>query len=172
MRRAIAVLFVLPLAGSVLRAQDQVGPALTAGAKVRVTVGGVRIVGTLARYDADSIALVREQVTYRWPRHSVATVEVGERRSRLGPTLGGMTIGIVVGGGVGALLLGTSQGAEDNFFGPEFAYAVGAFFGGIAGGLTGGIVGYNRSPWRWTETPVHGVGVRPFGRGIGVSVAF
>lgn len=171
MRRAIVVLFLVSLTGGVLRAQERVAPSLAPGARIRVTIGERRLVGTLERVDADSLVLRVRDRTHRWSSGNVAGVEVGTRRSRTGSTLAGLGIGLGAGALVGAATFSAADDGDD-FFGPEFPAVAGAIVGGFLGSITGMIVGYNRPPYRWTQATVPRVGITPTGRGVAVSIAF
>lgn len=142
------------------------------GARVRVQLNSDSdfvYVGRLLAPVRDSIIMhVPGQPSLRVARSEVRQLQVGRRGSRAPRTFAGIGIGVFTGAAFGALV-GSAAGSEDDFFGPEFAAALGASFFGIIGGVTGGIIGYNHPGTAWRDVPVS---ARVGARGARVSIAF
>ena len=168
---ALAVLCALALAAaSPVAFAQSVSP--DSGARVRLRLqSDPRVVyqGFLLAPIGDSVVVrVAGEPTLRVPRSGVRQLQVGRRASRGRNTLAGIGIGVVTGAAVGALI-GSADSNKDNFFGPEFAVAIGASFFGLIGGVTGGIVGYNHRGTAWHDVPL---AARVGPGGVRVSLTF
>lgn len=151
-----------------VRAQPTAEPALSPGARVRVTVGvpvaerhlGAfssrpvrRLVGTLEAVRADTLVL-REKTLQLVPVDSVRLLEVSRGRHReiwTGAAIG-FAIGAVAGGLSGALLSSSCESSECVDPGE---FIVGSTLGlGVAGGLIGAVVGAATETDTWEEVPL------------------
>lgn len=169
--RAFSLLFALAfgISASVASAQA-IGP--DSGARVRVRLHSDHdfvYEGRLLAPVGDSLVMqVPGEPTLRVPRSELLQLQIARRGSRAPRTFAGIGIGLFSGAAIGALI-GSASGSESDFFGPEFAMALGASFFGAIGGVAGGIVGYNHPGTAWRDAPLTArVGLR----GARVSIAF
>ena len=159
----------LAVAGHVATAQTA---RADSGARVRLslhTAPDYIYQGVLLAPVGDTVVVqVRGKSTLRVPRRDVRQLQVGTRARRGANTVAGIGIGVFTGAAFGAVL-GSATSSPDDFFGPEFAAALGASFFGVIGGVTGGIIGYNHRGTKWRDVPMT---ARVSTRGVALSLAF
>jgi hypothetical protein len=187
-RRVLAVVALASFSfATALPAQDIAVAAPTAfpnvplGEHVRVTVGGLRVEGTVAASDGSGLTLLMERgVTYRALRTDLERLEVARRRS----WLAGAGRGALIGGlSMAAITAATIPGQEkqpdgtctDSFGAPQICTTGRQVAEGLAmGALTGAIIGALFPGKRWERVGSHEVriGVSPApGGGVAVQTA-
>jgi hypothetical protein len=148
------------------RAQD--GPALAAGARVRITVPSRNVtkqVGTLQAVLADTLVIdllgARLGELLRVPLDSVTRLDVSDGRHR--QTGRGAGIGFLAGAAVGAILGPLTMECPD--YGCDTSPAVAAVVGGLALGGLGALVGLGigaaTTSETWKEVPVSALRASP-----------
>jgi hypothetical protein len=167
-------------AAAEVRAQPIAEPALSPGARVRVTVGAPvaerhlgafsqgarrRLVGTLEAVRADTLVL-RGKTVQLVPVDSVRLLEVSRGRHR--QTWSGAGVGFAFGAGAGGLLgaLASSSCESSECVDPGEFIAGSVVALGVAGGLIGAVVGAATETDTWEEVPLDRLsGVPPAAQG-------
>ncbi len=147
----LTAIALLP-APAMMIAQD-IAPLAT-GQRVRVTaptISNVPIVGALAHLNADTFLVETHGDTSRVPRAAVERLDVSMgQKSNAGK---GALFGGLLGGGIGALALGSSSLCADLEASGTCAL-VGAGGGGLAGLLLGALIGSTSKRDRWESASV------------------
>lgn len=180
--RVLAALFVMSATASA-----QVAPSVSVGVRIRASDGlAWRGTGTVLEVRGDSI-VVKVDATgapLALRRTEIGALEIrdGGRRN----TLKGLAIGLVAGGGTGALI-GLASGDDkcstdpNNWFPCMFVYSAGdkaamlGIFLGAVGGSVGALSGFLTKTDHWVPARVNAVAVSPImGRDgqFGVSLRF
>jgi len=166
LRLCLATIAVLlsPLSG-----WSQDPPEIVPGSRIRITDLGAgrssRRSGTVVTAGADTVVLSLDTggEAMPFPLAGISQVEVsrGDRR-HVGAGIG---LGLLIGAGTGALLVGTDCEDSYGLCGP-FTLLGGAIGGG-AGMVVGGVIGALRRTERWEVVPPSRwhVSARPSGRG-------
>ena len=180
----LAVLTFTPLTDATAQVRQ---PPIERGARVRVTghfcqtfysncVGGSpqQYVGTLVKWEADTLVTESNGDIFALPLDSVTTLEVSAgTKSHAGAGAG---IGAVI-GAVGGAVVGAASCTDDPFLSPgQCAFGGGLLFG-ATGALLGVLVGAGTKTERWVSVPldrfrVSVVPQRDGGFGLGASVRF
>lgn len=175
-RSAVSLLVALSMAtvATTVRPARLGAQQLAPGTLVRVSLAGDDAAheGRLVTMSADSLIVTQSRGdTVRWARARVARMQMRTKGSHVP----GMTIGIIIGAGIGGVL-GASSSRKDprslSDVGQSFAEDVGnAFVFGLLGGAIGGILGYQVTGHAWRDVQVAPtVGVR--GSAVQIALRF
>ncbi len=156
-------------------------PNVPLGERVRITVGGLRVEGTVASSDPDGLTLLMKNgVTYRTAVDSIDRMEVARRRGWLaGAGRGALIGGLSVAAMAAAVLPGQKKEPDgtctDSFGAPQICTTGRQVAEGLAmGALTGAVIGmlFPGTTWHRVESAGVRVGVTPApGGGVAVRAA-
>ena len=141
-------------ASSKIAAQETV--RLEPGQRVRVTaptISSTQIVGAFGHIEADTLVVETDGRTWHLPRASLTRVDVNRgQKANAGK---GALFGFLIGAGVGAVALGSSDLCTETLevAGGRCAL-IGAGGGGVAGLLLGAIAGALIKTDRWQKVPL------------------
>lgn len=157
MRQTMLGIAQLILAAAVVQSAEAQVPAVSRGARVRVTVPGVSpkpLVGVVDSVGGNMLTLrTRRDFSTTMALSQVTRLEISRGRKR--PTWSKtaplwLTAST---GGVGALV-GYATTPKDDFFGPDFGAAILGGLGGVLGLLVGTSLAFNVREDTWEPVPV------------------
>jgi hypothetical protein len=156
-------------------------PDVPLGERVRVTVGGMRVEGTVAASDGTGLTLLLERgVTYRALQSDLDRLEVARRRSWLagagrGALIGGLSVAAITAATIPGQKEEPDGTCTDSFGAPQICTTGRQVVEGLAmGALTGAIIGilFPGSRWERVENYEVRVGVAPApGGGLAASAS-
>jgi hypothetical protein len=168
LRLSLAILAILPPVPSAVADGFQIPLRSTLVRVTRSDGGRPPAVGTPVGVREDTLMVVNGSARSGIPLRGIERLEVSRGTSRA--TGRGALIGLVAGGGIGAVIGATSE--HDAFFSQGFNIAAGAFSFGLLGAGVGAVAGHASKRVRWEALPVRDVGVDSAGQlwaPIGVS---
>ncbi len=157
---ALAILAILPPVPSAGADGFRVPLRSTLVRVTRSDGEGPPAVGTVVRVREDTLMVVSGSAMTSIPRRGIERFEVSRGTTRA--TGRGALIGLVAGGGIGAVIGAASE--HDALFSQGFNIAAGAFSFGLLGAGVGAIAGHASKRVRWEALPVRDVGVDAAGR--------
>ena len=156
MRRSILVVSELVLVLCVVQSLAAQVPTLAPGTRIRLSTVDVRskpLIGVVDSVRSGTIALrLSPQISTTVPISQVSQIEVSSGRRRPVWSLTAPFWLTAVAGGAGAIL-GYSSASDDDFFGRDFAAAVGAAGFGTVGFLVGSGLAIGVKEERWELVP-------------------